>query len=46
MEPCSICDGEMERKKMEVIKKVGEKVVVVKDVPAWVCSSAEKDISQ
>ena len=37
MEPCSICGGEMEQKEVEVIKKAGEKVVVVKDVPAWVC---------
>jgi len=27
----------MEEKEVEVIKKAGEKVVVVKDVPAWVC---------
>jgi YgiT-type zinc finger domain-containing protein len=37
MEPCSLCGGEMEEKEVEVIKKAGEKVVVVKDVPAWVC---------
>nr|QNO45898.1 hypothetical protein LAAKCKNM_00018 [Methanosarcinales archaeon ANME-2c ERB4]QNO52454.1 hypothetical protein BDIGKBFL_00009 [Methanosarcinales archaeon ANME-1 ERB6]QNO53493.1 hypothetical protein OBNMHAHF_00020 [Methanosarcinales archaeon ANME-1 ERB6] len=37
MEPCSLCGGEMEVKKVEVIKKVAGKVVVVKDVPAWVC---------
>jgi len=37
MEPCSLCGGEMEVKKAEVIKKVAGKVVVVKDVPAWVC---------
>lgn len=37
MEPCSLCGGEMEKKEVEVIKKAGEKVVVVKDVPAWVC---------
>jgi YgiT-type zinc finger domain-containing protein len=37
MEPCSRCGGEMEEKEIEVIKKAGEKVVVVKDVPAWVC---------
>ena len=27
----------MEEKEVEVLKKAGEKVVVVKDVPAWVC---------
>ena len=37
MEPCSLCGGEMGEKEVEVIKKAGEKVVVVKDVPAWVC---------
>ncbi len=37
MEPCSLCGGEMEVKKAEVIKKVAGKVVVVKDVPAWIC---------
>ncbi|RLG23195.1 type II toxin-antitoxin system MqsA family antitoxin [Methanosarcinales archaeon] len=37
MEPCSICGGEMEEKEVEVIKKAGKRVVVVKDVPAWVC---------
>jgi YgiT-type zinc finger domain-containing protein len=37
MEPCSLCDGEMEKKVVEVIKEAGEKVVVVKNVPAWVC---------
>jgi|LGVF01.2.fsa_nt_gb YgiT-type zinc finger domain-containing protein len=38
MELCSLCGGEMEEKEVEVIKKAEEKVVVVKDVPAWVCS--------
>jgi YgiT-type zinc finger domain-containing protein len=37
MEPCSLCGGEMEEKEVEVLKKAEEKVVVVKDVPAWVC---------
>ena len=27
----------MEEKEVEVIKKAGKRVVVVKDVPAWVC---------
>ena len=27
----------MKKNEVEVIKKAGEKVVVVKDVPAWVC---------
>jgi len=42
MEPCSFCGGEMEEKEVEVIKKAEEKVVVVKDVPAWVCKQCGK----
>ena len=38
MEPCNLCGGEMEEKEGEVIKKAEDKVVVVKDVPVWVCS--------
>jgi YgiT-type zinc finger domain-containing protein len=37
MEPCSLCGGEMEEKKVEVIKRAEGKVVVIKEVPAWVC---------
>ncbi len=38
MEPCSICGGKMTKQKVEVIKKVNNKVVVVKETPAWVCT--------
>ena len=37
MEPCSLCGGELEEKEVEVIKKAGGKVVVIKEVPALVC---------
>lgn len=37
MEPCSICKGKMIKKKVEVIKKANDKLIVIKETPAWVC---------
>jgi YgiT-type zinc finger domain-containing protein len=47
MEPYSLCGGEIEEKEVEVIKKAEEKVVVVKDMPAWVCKQCgEKQVDE
>jgi len=37
MERCSICKGKMELKKVDVIKKIKNKIVVIDEVPAYVC---------
>lgn len=37
MEPCSLCKGKMEHKRVDVIKKTNSKIVVINEVPAYVC---------
>ncbi len=38
MESCSLCNGEMKPKKVDIIKKINNKIIVIDDVPAHVCN--------
>jgi YgiT-type zinc finger domain-containing protein len=36
---CSLCKGRLIEGKTEFVAKIGEKVVVIKDVPAYICEN-------
>lgn len=38
MESCSLCQGKMRYKKVDVIKKINGKLVVIDKVPAYICN--------
>jgi len=34
---CDLCNGKLHEGKTEFVARVGDKVVVIKDVPAYIC---------
>jgi len=36
---CSLCGGVLRKGKTELVIRVGEEIVVIKDVPAYVCEN-------
>ena len=37
MEACNLCQGELEQKEVEVVKRIDSNIIVLNEVPAWVC---------
>jgi len=35
---CSYCKGKLEYGKTEFIARVGEKIIVIKEIPAYICN--------
>jgi YgiT-type zinc finger domain-containing protein len=36
---CSLCGGVLRKGKTELVIRVGEEIVVIKDIPAYVCEN-------
>lgn len=39
---CSFCKGKLNEGKMEFVAKVGDGVISIKDVPAYVCENCQE----
>lgn len=41
-ERCSYCKGNLEKGNSECIARVGDEVIIVKDIPAYVCNQCKE----
>lgn len=39
---CNLCNGKLREGKTEFVARVGDKVVIIKDIPAYICEGCEE----